>query len=204
MMGEKNLPKMNECPLERDHVKKEMVSSSVPSNFFRGVLATLVFSGVYAMKKKRCFVQSGMKKKQAKTQFFQPTIPICNVKKKRWVGRNWSTTYWSQFKKKLQKLRSSFIKQHHRNDSQLNEPLRFSGPLSLNRSQDHPPNLVKDMIPVASGKGWDIPGSIVDFWQPGRECNEKTLMQLAHSSSILAQMTSKSEAKWICLDVPGT
>lgn len=173
--------------------------------FFQGRFGYASFFGGVCYEKEKMFCPKWDEKKASKNPVFPTNYPNLQCEKKK-VGGKELVNYLLKpvQKKKLQKLRSSFIKQHHRNDSQLNEPLRFSGPLSLNRSQDHPPNLVKDMIPVASGKGWDIPGSIVDFWQPGRECNEKTLMQLAHSSSILAQMTSKSEAKWICLDVPGT
>lgn len=85
-MGEKNLPKMNECPLERDHVKKEMVSSSVPSNFFRGVLATLVFSGVVCYEKEKMFCPKWDEKKASKNPVFPTNYPNLQCEKERWVG----------------------------------------------------------------------------------------------------------------------
>ena len=81
-MGEKNLPKMNECPLERDHVKKEMVSSSVSGNF-QGRFGYASFFGGVWYEKENMFCPKWDEKKQAKTSFSnQLYIPICNVKKK--------------------------------------------------------------------------------------------------------------------------
>lgn len=157
-------------------------------------------------KRKHVLSKVGWTKSKQKPVFPTNYISQFAMWKRKVGGLCWSTTLSKPIQKKTSE--TSFILHQTTPPQRLStEPLRFSGPLSLNRSQDHPPNLVKDMIPVASGKGWDIPGSIVDFWQPGpgfSAATKETLMQLAHSSSILAQMTSKSEAKWICLDVPGT